>query len=73
MDSLIEEKDLKTFFLLGMWVGVVVSAVLVIMAFKYFGNNHDWYKEGQLDALTGKIKYELVTQDDSTRVWKEIK
>lgn len=30
------------------------------------------YKTGQVDALTGKIQYELVTQPDSTRIWEEI-
>lgn len=28
------------------------------------------YKDGQIDALTGQIKYELVTNIDSTRTWK---
>lgn len=31
------------------------------------------YKQGQVDALTGHISYELVTQPDSTRIWEEIK
>ncbi|MBE3139023.1 MAG: hypothetical protein IMZ53_00405 [Thermoplasmata archaeon] len=31
------------------------------------------YKYGQIDALTGKVKYQLVTNPDSTRVWMEIK
>jgi hypothetical protein len=30
------------------------------------------YKEGQIDALTGKIKYELVTNDDMTKTWELI-
>lgn len=30
------------------------------------------YRQGQIDALTGNVKYELVTQPDSTRVWKRI-
>jgi len=30
------------------------------------------YREGQIDALTGNIKYELIIQPDSTRVWVEI-
>ena len=28
------------------------------------------YKRGQIDALTGKVSFQLVTQSDSTRVWK---
>lgn len=31
------------------------------------------YKDGQIDAITGKIQFELVTMPDSTRVWKKIK
>lgn len=30
------------------------------------------YKKGQIDALTGRIKYELVTKPDSTKVWEKI-
>lgn len=31
------------------------------------------YAHGQIDALTGKVKYELVVKPDSTRVWQRIK
>ena len=30
------------------------------------------YKQGQIDALTGKIKYELKTNPDSTKTWEFI-
>lgn len=36
-------------------------------------SHYEAYKSGQVDALTGKVKYELVTESDSTRVWKEIR
>lgn len=49
------------FFILGM---LFMSKVLII--FK------STYKDGQVDALTGQIKYELVTNQDSTRTWKYI-
>ena len=29
------------------------------------------YKDGQVDALTGKIQYELKTQPDSSKIWVE--
>lgn len=29
------------------------------------------YKQGQIDALTGKIKYELKKQPDGSTQWKE--
>ena len=28
------------------------------------------YKQGQIDAINGTIKYHLVVQPDSTRVWE---
>ena len=31
------------------------------------------YKQGQIDAINGNIKYELVEQPDRTTKWKEIK
>jgi ABC-type dipeptide/oligopeptide/nickel transport system permease subunit len=31
------------------------------------------YKRGQIDALSGKIKYELVQHDDKTVTWEEVK
>jgi len=31
-----------------------------------------YYKQGQVDAMTNNIKYELTTQSDSTKVWIKI-
>ena len=31
------------------------------------------YKDGHVDGLTGKIRYELTMHEDSTRTWEEIK
>jgi len=31
------------------------------------------YKEGQIDALTGNVKFELTTNDTSEVSWKRIK
>lgn len=57
--------------LVRLWYGwFMIGIVVTLLIFKYVA---DPYKQGQVDALTGNIKYELVTQDDSTRVWKEIK
>ncbi len=30
------------------------------------------YKEGQIDVINGKIKYELVTQDNNELWWRSI-
>ena len=57
--------------LVRLWYGwFMIGIVVTLLIFKYVV---DPYKQGQVDALTGNVKYELVTQDDSTRVWKEIK
>lgn len=46
---------------------------LVVMFVSIFIWSSEWgqhkYKEGQVDALTGEINYELKTNKDSTRVW----
>ena len=57
--------------LVRLWYGwFMIGIVVTLFIFKYVV---DPYKQGQVDALTGNVKYELVTQDDSTKVWKEIK
>jgi hypothetical protein len=57
--------------LVRLWYGwFMIGIVVTLLIFKYVA---DPYKQGQVDALTGNVKYELVTQDDSTKVWKEIK
>lgn len=57
--------------LVRLWYGwFMIGIVVTLLIFMYVV---DPYKQGQVDALTGNVKYELVTQDDSTRVWKEIK
>lgn len=57
--------------LVRLWYGwFMIGFVVALLFFKYV---MDPYKQGQVDALTGNVKYELVTQDDSTKVWKEIK
>lgn len=51
--------------LIGIAIGLIISIIIMI------GNNE--YKSGQIDAINGDIKYELVTQNDSTTKWKLIK
>lgn len=53
-------------FILGAVIGIILWAV-------FFNPIKEGYKRGQVDALTGNIKYELVTQPDSTKTWEEIK
>ena len=51
-------------------VGIALGMMLGISLSSWFDMSEN-YKQGQIDALTGNIKYELVTQPDST--WEEIK
>ncbi len=56
----------------GVIIGVVAVTALLFSVNEYTRFYQDGYEKGQIDALIGNIKYELVTQPDSTRVWKEI-
>ena len=47
--------------------------IIISYSFGYFLGWQGQYEKGQIDALTGNIKYELLTQPDSTRTWEEIK
>ncbi|MCP3924531.1 MAG: hypothetical protein GY714_18310 [Desulfobacterales bacterium] len=45
---------------------VTSSAIISVVS---FGQGH---KQGQIEALTGTIKYHLVTHEDQTVTWEEI-
>ena len=53
-------------FLTGITIGILFVEYFIVSPFS------SSYKQGQIDALTGKIKYELVVKNDSTKVWKLI-
>lgn len=56
-------------FLIGVLTGGLIVAVFVILSLT---PREVTYKQGQIDALTGKAKYHLVVKADSTRVWEPI-
>ena len=58
----------KVITVILVFIVVVLISMLIGGAFDTAGK----YKQGQIDALTGKVKYELVAQPDSTRIWKSI-
>jgi len=60
--------DLGDIFLTFM-IGVLAGTIL-LMSFETWTNHT--YKDGQVNALTGKIDYKLVVKADSTRVWEYI-
>ena len=54
----------------GYWFGMILGLGLgvLIMAFILGGS----YKKGQIDAINGKIYYELVKQSNNTIKWEKI-
>ena len=55
-------------------IGGLIMAFLCVgsVALGIFIGKDVSYKQGQIDAINGIIKYELVTQPDSTKVWTDI-
>lgn len=49
----------------------IVSSVLFLATYHII--TEDGYKQGQIDALTGKVQYKLYKNADSTVEWVEIK
>jgi len=52
------------------WAGLIVASFAFILIF--IGADNGSYKEGQIDALNGVVKYKLQEQEDNTTVWVEI-
>ena len=51
------------FFLIGIYGAIFYIEHIVT-------DNNRWYRQGQMDAIQGKIKYHLVEQEDGTTKWK---
>jgi uncharacterized membrane protein YGL010W len=60
--------DIGWSFIIGLFIGMILGVILWGWIFDPIGTG---YKQGQVDALTGNIKYELVTQSDSTKIWEK--
>jgi len=58
-------------FLIALSLGFLIGAG-VIMTWACHSDSVEPYKRGQIDALTGKIKYELITETNTTVLWKPI-
>ncbi len=52
---------------------IILAFVLLFIGFGIGGacDPGDKYRQGQIDALTGKVKYELKVNPDSTVTWYE--
>jgi len=57
--------DFLTYFL-----GLITGALLMTLALIALDST---YEDGQIDAINGIIKYELVKQPDNTTSWRYIK
>lgn len=47
----------------GIIIGILVTLMCSIVL---FGSD---YKKGQIDAINGKIRYELQVQPDNSQIW----
>lgn len=56
-------------FASGVWIGFV----LVLILDNVWPESFNSYKRGQIDALNGKISFELKVQEDKTTKWEKIK
>ncbi len=53
-------------------LAMVIIIIFGVTLFASYGLYDERYKQGQVDVLTGKVKYELITHDDSTKTWEKI-
>lgn len=51
---------------------IFIVGLTVLAVSNFFIGMDVGYQRGQIDALTGTIRYELTTQPDSTRVWRRV-
>ncbi len=51
-------------------IGAMVGTALFLLISLSTGST---YKNGQIDAINGKIYYHVVAQDDGTTAWEKIK
>ncbi len=57
----------------GIVIGVIIGVIIIGILTAILDPIRDSYKQGQVDALTGQIKFELVSNPDSSKTWERIK
>lgn len=50
-------------------MGCFFGALMITVAMTIFPDRGVPYKQGQIDALNGKVFFELKKQEDGTTVW----
>jgi len=63
------DKGVLIVMLILVGLGIVLAIGLVLSP---TSNIDEKYRQGQIDALTGQVKYELRVNPDSTQTWYEI-
>lgn len=53
--------------------GIIVGIAIFVAAASGFAEHTVLYKQGQVDALTGKVAFELKQQKDGSTQWERIK
>jgi hypothetical protein len=62
-----DEAENKFFAML--MVVIYICAIAIIAVFGFFAFGEDKYRQGQIDALSGKVYYELAKQADGSVIW----
>ena len=55
-----------TYFIAGVCTGVILAITLLVIV---PAKQTLFYKQGQIDALNGKVLFVLVKQPDGTTIW----
>jgi hypothetical protein len=59
-------------FLAGVLIGLIIGIATVAIRDEHNAEATLPYRQGQIDALTGKVKYHLVEKENKEKVWEEI-
>lgn len=52
---------------------IIIAPLIIGMIVVGIAAQKEGYKQGQIDAQNGKIKYKLTRNTDNEEVWKEVK
>jgi hypothetical protein len=52
--------------------GIIVGVAILFATLSLFYDHTAFYKQGQIDALSGKVAFELKKQPNGSTLWKRI-